>query len=105
MLGVRYISIFVRKALQWRWGRGGGRSCHKKIWNSGRLSNFEADELSWTVNKWCARILRVPSSCSFIAHIQRWTLWKNHPSSVFSSKMQHNPHTQKYTHKWQDNGN
>ena len=66
------------------------------FWNSKKLSNFKAHELSWTVNELCARIPRVPSLCPPIAHMHRWTLWKNHLSAVFSSKMQH---------KRQSNGN
>ena len=75
----------------------------RTFWNSEIFSNFKAHEQWWTVNKLCTRILRVPSLCPPIAHIHRWTLWKNHPSPVFSSKMKHK--RQKHTHKRQDNGN
>ena len=54
--------------------------------------------MSWTVNELCTHILRVATSFAPIAHIHRWTLWKNHPSPVFNSKTQHKrqkkPHTQ-----------
>ena len=50
---------------------------------------MKAHKLSWTVNELCTHILRVPTSFAPIAHIHRWTLWKNHPSPVFNSKMQH----------------
>ena len=69
------------------------------FWNSGKLSNFKANELSWAVNELCTRILRVPSLCPPIAHIQSLTLWKNHPSAVFSSKMQHKQHKKKKKNK------
>ena len=57
------------------------------FWNSEKSSNLKAHELSWTFNELCTRILIVPSSCPPIDHVHRWTLWKNHPSAVFSSKM------------------
>ena len=68
------------------------------LWNSEKQSNFKAHELSWTVNELCTRILRVSSSCPPLTHIHRWTLWKNHPSAVFSSKMQHKRHNT-HTHR------
>ena len=66
------------------------------FWNSEKLSNFKAHKLSWTVSELCTRILRVTSSCPPIANIHKWTLWKNHPSAGFSSKMKHNK--KKHTH-------
>ena len=41
------------------------------FWISGKLSSFKAQELSWTVNELCTRILRVLSSCPHITHIHR----------------------------------
>ena len=87
---------------------GGERLSPMSFENSEKLLNFKAPELSWTVNELHTRILRVPSSCTPIAHIHSYTsLWKNHPSAVFSSKMKHkrqkNP--KQHTHKQQDNGN
>ena len=73
------------------------------FWNSEKLSNFKAHKLSWTVNELCTRIPRVPSSCPPIAHIHRWTLRKNHPFAVFSSKCNTCDKKKKHTHKRQDN--
>ena len=39
------------------------------FWNSEKLSNLKAHELSWTVNELCTRFLRVPSSYPPITHI------------------------------------
>ena len=39
------------------------------FWNSEKLSNFEAHELSWTVNELCTLIPKVPSLCPPMAHI------------------------------------
>ena len=58
--------------------------------NSEKLLNFKAHELQWTVNELYTCILRVRSSCPAMAHLYKWTLWKNHPSIVFSSKKQKN---------------
>ena len=80
---------------------GGGLSL-MTFWNSEKLSNFKAHELWWTINELCTGILRVPSCCLPIAHIHKRTLLKNHPSAVFSFKMQHkrqNKHTHTHTHK------
>ena len=81
---------------------GGGLSL-MTFWNSEKLSNFKAHELWWTINELCTGILRVPSCCLPIAHIHKRTLLKNHPSAVFSFKMQHkrqnkHTHTQTHTH-------
>ena len=79
---------------------GGGLSL-MTFWNSEKLSNFKAHELWWTINELCTGILRVPSCCLPIAHIHKRTLLKNHPSAVFSFKMQHkrqNKHTHTNTH-------
>ena len=48
----------------------------RALWNSEKWSNFKAHELPWTVNELCTRILRVPSSCPPVAHINRWILKK-----------------------------
>ena len=82
---------------------GGGGQSLMPFWNSEKLWNFKAHELSWIFNESCTRILRVPSSCPAIARIYRWTLWKNHPSVVFSSKPKTKNKTKK--HKQQDNEN
>ena len=74
------------------------------VWNSEKISNFKAHELSWTLIEFCNRILRVPSPCPAIAHIYRWTLWKNHTSVVFSTKKHKTKQKQK-KQKRQDKGN
>ena len=74
------------------------------FWNSEKLSNFKAHKLSWTVSELSTRILRVTSSCPPIANIHKWTLWKNHTSAGFSSKMKHNK-KKTHTHKQEDKGN
>ena len=56
------------------------------FWNSEKSSSFKVHELSWPIIEFCTGILRLPNSCPAIAHIYRWTLWKNHPSVVFISK-------------------
>ena len=79
--------------------------------NSEKLLNFKAHELQWTVYELCTCILRVRSSCPAMAHLYKWTLWKNHPSIVFSSKKQKtkkqnkNKKKTKKRHKQQDNRN
>ena len=89
--------------------RGVGRLGYQNndVLNSEKVSNFRAQELSWNVNELCTRILRVTSFRPPIAHTHTWTLWKNHPSAVFSSKIQNATHVTKktHTHKWRENGN
>ena len=79
-------------------GTGGRGLSLMMLWNSEKLSNFKAHELSWTVNELCTGILILSSSCPPIAQIHRWTLWKIHPSAVFSSKIQHRWQKKTHTH-------
>ena len=98
----KFTKTFVTVRLQWPCLRGeshidfrmqcviitlqDGGAITNDIWNSERLSNFKAHELSPTANELYIRILRVPNLRSAATHIYWWTLWKNHSSVVSSSK-------------------
>ena len=73
-----------------------GGAITNDILKFGKIIEFQSSWIAITVNELCTRVLRTPSLCPSIAHIHRWTLWKNHPSPVFISKMRRKQ--QKYTH-------
>ena len=76
-------------------GGGGGLSL-MTFWNSEKLSNFKTHDYSWTINESCSGILIVATSCSPIAHIHRWNLWKKQTKK--QTKKQKKKKTKKKQH-------